>query len=656
MDSLIKFKNKLLEKPIDELKELFIKAKYNYYNADFQEKIIFDDDQFDLLQELIKQKDPDFNVDEIGATPIQNKATLPYFLASLNKIKETDEKLFINWKLRFNYSEYIIEEKLDGVSALLVYDFIKNTTELFTRGNGKIGTNISFLIEQINSIPSIKDFKNLNKLAIRGELIINIDVFNEKYKTFSNARNLVSGLINSINPNLDDSVDFVSYEIVYQETQTSDKISDNLEKLNNWNFKIPKFNLIPNELLELNVLSLLLDKMKKESIYEIDGLVVQPNFYLSNLETNNPKNIFAFKKMYEKNIKETRVIKVIWNITKFGYLKPKLEVESVEISGVIINFVTAHNAKYIVSNNIGPDTIIQITRSGDVIPYIVSIVSSTVAQMPDIKYTWLNDVDIKINDIDDNDKVCIKRFSDFFQYMDVEDISEKTIEKFINAGFKSLFDILNMTLNDFYKIDGFKYGGIMAQKTYDNIKRGMENRNIEDILVASSVLGQGISRERIKTLLKYIPNILEYNMSEKENKEILKEKLLKIPSFGYVITQTIITNLEDSKKFINEFYKIYPKIKFDLSVKDEVVIENENNDQEKDKKLKDIIITFSNVRNKLLEQKIQENGGIVKNNFTKKTNILIISSESDETTKVNQAKKWGIPIKLMNDFIEEYNL
>ena len=106
-------------------------------------------------------------------------------------------------------------------------------------------------------------------------------------------------------------------------------------------------------------------------------IVSDDNLYPINT-SGNPKHSIAFKMVLDDQIAESIVTDVIWTPSKDGYLKPTVIVDPVEIGGTIIERATAHNAKFIIENKIGPNTVIKLVRSGDVIPYIQKIVKSTV--------------------------------------------------------------------------------------------------------------------------------------------------------------------------------------------------------------------------------------------------------------------------------------
>ena len=103
----------------------------------------------------------------------------------------------------------------------------------------------------------------------------------------------------------------------------------------------------------------------------------------------NPEHAFAFKMVISDQVAEAKVVDVEWNISKTGYLKPRVEIEPIRLGGVTIKHATGFNGNFIESNKIGIGAIIEIIRSGDVIPYIKSVITpAETAKMPNIPYKW----------------------------------------------------------------------------------------------------------------------------------------------------------------------------------------------------------------------------------------------------------------------------
>ncbi len=156
---------------IDEFRKLLSDLSNNYHNKTIKnekDEITLEDNDYDSLLEIYRQKfGEEYN--KIGFIPGGNifKETLPKYMGSLNKIK-TEEELN-RWIKKYS-GPYVITDKIDGISALY------NGKKLWTRGDGKVGTNISHILKYLN-LPRIKQ-----DCLVRGELYIPKKIFEQKYK------------------------------------------------------------------------------------------------------------------------------------------------------------------------------------------------------------------------------------------------------------------------------------------------------------------------------------------------------------------------------------------------------------------------------------------------------------------------------------------
>jgi NAD-dependent DNA ligase len=186
-----------------DLSKMIVLASDRYYNTTAS---LMTDNEYDIVKEYIEKKYPkNVEVDLIGAPVKKNKVTLPYEMPSMDKIKP-DSNALSNWMNKYK-GPYVLSCKLDGVSGM--YSTEGPEPKLYTRGDGKVGQDISHLLGVLN-LP-----KEPN-MVVRGEFIIPKQVFEEKYKSvFANPRNLVSGIINSktIDEKAKD-LHFVAYEII----------------------------------------------------------------------------------------------------------------------------------------------------------------------------------------------------------------------------------------------------------------------------------------------------------------------------------------------------------------------------------------------------------------------------------------------------------
>jgi DNA ligase (NAD+) len=619
---------------IEELYNLKLYIDNIYHNAlNEDEELILetiDDWQYDILEKIIKEINPNYKP-TVGATIRvgDNKIKLPYWLGSMDKIKPEDTNELDRWINKNPSETYITESKLDGISCLLV---VKNKQmKLYTRGDGIIGSDISDLREYFKTIPNVKE-----NIAVRGELIMKTKIFQKKYSNIAaNPRNLVAGRIGGkkLREGLTD-IDFIAYEVVGDEEMTSP--SEQLDRLKKLGFKVVKSEII-EEITKEELINIYL-KYKKESEYEIDGIIVQPDLNYERNTSGNPNYAFAFKMRINENIAKAKVVKVEWNISKWGLLKPRVEIEPIQLSGVKITYATGFNAKYINDNKIGKGAEIKITRSGDVIPFIIEVIKpAKKAELPEnITYEW-NDTGVDIITMDFEDKKCIKLISSFFSQMGIKYISNSTINKLYMNGYTSLIKIIKLNPKDIEKIEGFQKRS--AERIYENIVNGLKNITIPDVLGACGIFGQGIAKKKLEVLFNSIPNLLDIYKT-KNNEELLND-ILKVDGFSTITAKQIINNIIWADLFIKILHKI-PFVTFKVNIKISNILDGK-------------YILFSGFRDSNMEKLIKERGGIIEKSLTKKTSYLVVNMNNDLTSnKPKEAKEKGIPIYNNEEFFNKF--
>ena len=618
---------------VEELEKLIEFANDKYRNTDTP---VISDELYDICVDFLKLKNPKSKVLKVigGKVKSKDKVNLDYWLGSMDKIKPTDTKLFQKWLSDYD-APYYVSNKLDGISAMLIYR-TNGDINLYTRGTADEGLDITPLLKYIKNIPTwetvnkynIKTKKSGIILACRGELLMNKNTFQRSWSdTLKNGRNGVAGLVNSktINPTLARDTDFVLYEVI----DPFLKFSDQMKILKDLKFNVVKYEQINN--ISFEILSELLLKRRKESEYEIDGLIITNNDEHKRNTKGNPDYAFAFKDILDDQKANTHVLSIEWNISKDGYIKPTLILETVKIGGVDISRVTGNNARFVVDNKLGKGAEIELIRSGDVIPKVNKVLKpSKTVEMPKGDWHWNDTQADIICDSLDNKDVLIKNIYYFFSSLDTKGLGEKIVEKFVNAGYDSILKIIKLKLDDILLVDGFKEKS--AQNVIDSIKKSLTDVPLSKLMSASNKLGYSIGEERIKLVLEKYPNLLDD--ADKWSKDEFINNLKSINGWEEKTSTTFVNNYKDFKKFYNS---IKPHITLKKIIK-QTITKNKYTDK---------TIVMSGFRDAELQQQLEDSGAKITNSVSKNTDYLIVKDQNtiDENTgKVQKANELGVKI------------
>lgn len=600
-----------------KLLQLYKKANDDYYN---KSKPILTDSQFDILKDYVEKKYP--NEITIGAPIVKKKIKLPFFMASMNKIKP-DEKMIENWKSKYR-GDYVLSTKVDGISAL--YD--TQEQKLYTRGDGEYGQDISHLIPYLR-LPPITD-----NLVIRGELIISKSRFPE----ISSIRNVVSGVVNSKNIPKDKigMVDFVAYEIV----SPSFKPLEQMKRLKETGIKTVKF--VNQKDLSAKSLSETLLDWRNTYEYEIDGIIVTHN-EIHPRKTENPKYSFAFKMILTEQMMETTVLEVQWNVSKDGYLKPKVKLEPVYIGGSKIEYATAFNANYVETNQIGVGTVVQLIRSGDVIPHILQVTQPTVAMFPtNVEYIWNEThVDIVVKQKELHPLVKKRELIHFFKGLKVDGLGEKRIEKLFEKGYTTISSIIFITENDLKTVEGIE--DKLAKKIFISLTTTIKNASLAKLLSLSNIFDRGVGEKKLELLFEKIPDWFSSNN--------LEEKIANVKGFTKTSAKQIVNKMEKIQTFLKE-----TKLEYKLNTnrtsqkKQQSCKQSSSSKSMLTNQLEGKTFVFTGIRDKKLEETIIKKGGKIGSTVTKNTFKLVVKSMDDSSVKMKKALELNIPISVYPEY------
>ena len=675
---------------VNELVLLLEYAAEKYYHSDSP---IFEDGVYDVLVDYLESIDPNNKyLQKVGSEIINSseKEKLPFYMASMKKVKLNDNSIN-NWFKKYS-GPYVVSDKLDGTSGMIY--FYKNdksndkssknmsindySIKMFTRGDHNYGRNISHLIpyllkdvyKNINKfVSNIKLFlKNkmkkdyeLNEFALRGEIILTKEKF-EKYRKEENfkssSRTIVNSLViqKTVNKKLANDACFMIFEIV--EPRLPKDVQFGLLK----HLKLEHVHNQKYDKLNTEQMKEILDKRRSESSYDIDGIIIEDNGPHNLAQEAKPDYAFAFKTI--ENTFEVKVLKVEYQISKDGVLVPRIYFDPINYKGDILKKATGFNARFIKDNGIGPGAVIKIIRAGEIIPKVEEVIKKVEPSFPtDLKYKW-NDskVDIILDNFEDTSDVQTKLLVNFFTKMKISFVSLGIIEKLYSSGYTNINSILNMSVNDFCKLEGFK--DKMSTKIYNSIHETLKDIRPEMLMAASNSFGKGFGTRKLKMVFNEYPNI--FDMVKELNDNELIDKLNLIEGFSNITSKGFVDNFNNFCKFLDK----NPMLKDVLNNGLNKYYKDSGKDSGKDTEkhsLGDIsniehplyskFIVMTGFRNNELNLYLEDNYNVsIQNSINKKTNILITKTMDTNSSKYKKAESMKIDIYTFDNFMSKFKI
>jgi NAD-dependent DNA ligase len=323
-------------------------------------------------------------------------------------------------------------------------------------------------------------------------------------------------------------------------------------------------------------------------------------------------------------------------------LKPRVQIEPLNLGGVKIEYATGFNGAFIKDNKVGIGATIQLIRSGDVIPHIKSIiVPSSEPKMPDVPYKW-NDtgVDIMLINADEDPIVKEKNITGFFKGIEVDGLGGGNVARIIEAGYDTVPKIIKMAESDFLKVEGFKEK--MATKIYTGIQKKLEEASIVAIMAASNIFGRGFSDKKLELILKEQPDILVSTKTFGQKVAIVSA----IKGMAEKTATTFVSKIEEFKVFLKE-----------AGLENKLNIQQSSNldvDINQSSPLFGKTVVLTGTRDKTVLEILKKVGATQGSNVSKNTFLVVAKSADDDTGKAEEARKLDIPILSVDQFTKLY--
>ena len=646
--------------------------KYKRYSKKYFEESapVVSDHDFDLLKKEILDLEKKFDFDDkdspskiLGFTPSKNFEKYPHRVKMLSLANAFDEEDLIGFEKKIinflNLSkdtefEYSVEPKIDGISASLSYKDGKLIRGL-SRGNGEEGEDITLNLKTISDIPHRVDQKDFpDDIDIRGEVFIQNNDFEKMKDSFANPRNAASGSLRQKDPKKTSKIPlkFVAYTFGFSSDETLDKQTNFLTKLKKWGFKTSEFNKKITGIKNLLSNHQDLEKKRFELNYDIDGIVYKINDFKIQKRlgfvTNAPRWAIAHKFSASNSV--TEILNIDIQVGRTGALTPVAKVKPVNIGGVVVSNATLHNEEEILRKDIRIGDTVRIERAGDVIPHVISVDLSKRKKIskkfifpsncPSCGSQTIKEYNSQTKKHDavrrctsegfKCEKISIEKIKHFVSKdaLNIDGFGKKIVQNFWEIGLIKLpNDIFNLNFERISKLDG--WGSLSVENLKNSIQKS-KNITLDKFIFSLGI--RHIGQENAKILSEFLKK--KENFFRLKNQNYIQE-LINIDGIGD-------TQINSLKNFFNE--KINLDVISNLSKSLNIQDFKEKNNKGK---LKSQVFMFTGKLNNISRAEakslIENNGGKIVSNITKKLDYLVIG-EKPTNKKVELAKKNKIKI------------
>jgi DNA ligase (NAD+) len=656
------------KKRIESLKKVIRHHRYLYHVLDKQEisDAALDSLKHELL--LLEQDHPEFITEDsptqrVGGEPLEKFSKVEHMFPMLSmedvfSLEEVEkwEDYLLRLDPDFN-REYFCELKIDGFAVSLIYidGVLKQAA---TRGNGKIGEDVTNNIKSIGSIPLniLNDNKELvsGRVEVRGEVYMSKKVFDEINEErmkkgedlYANPRNTAAGSIRNLDPKVaaSRSLDFLAYDLVID--SEVEKHSEKHEILASFGFKTDSLARICTSLTEIDNFWKEVFKKREGLPFLIDGIVINVNdnelFKSLGVAGKSPRGIRAFKFAAEQGT--TIVEGITLQVGRTGAVTPVAELKPVQIAGAIISRATLHNKDEMdkLGLMIG-DTVI-VERAGDVIPAVVKVLED-LRTGKEKKFIFPKDCPICGSELSRPEGEAVYRClnkscqavhkESLYHFVskkgfNIDGLGPKLIDKLMDEGLVSSFaDIFKLKEGDLVVLERF------ADKSASNLVSSINLS--KEIPLARFIFSLGIRFVGEETA-----DDLAHHFKGLEGlKKATIEDLEAIPDIGVRTSESLYNwlNNPDNIKSLDELMSVGVKVIAPEKRKDVLAG-------------KSFVITGTlvSLSRDEAEKTIRELGGNPVGSVSKKTSYVVVGDNPG--SKYDKAKELGIDILDEDSFLK----
>ncbi len=597
---------------------------------------------YEVLSELPKERHPE---PMLSLDKTKDAAVLKAWLK--------DEKGVLSWKM-------------DGLTIVLTYED-GVLVKAVTRGNGEVGEVITNNARVFVNLPVTIPYKG--QLVLRGEAVITYSDFariNKEIEAqnlsrtendqggllakYKNPRNLCSGSVRQLNNEITAkrNVNFFAFALVLADgVDFHNSRKEQFDWLSGQGFTVVEHKVVTADTVEETVQWFFGQIAAND--FPSDGLVITYDDIAYGLSLGRtakfPRNAFAFK--WRDETAQTVLKEIEWSPSRTGLINPVAIFEPVELEGTTVSRASVHNVSILEELALGIGDEITVYKANMIIPQIAdNLTRSGNLTIPDTcpvcgektQIKQQNDVKVLYCVNENCQAKHVKGFTHFVSRdaMNIDGLSEATLEKFIQMGFvKEFADLfhLNRYKDDIIAMEGF------GEKSYDRLISSVEEaRKVTPAKLLYSLGIANIGLSNAKLLCRHFDNDIEQIMHAGQ------EEIVGIDGIGEVIAESLTDYFKDEEN-IRCFYDLLKEV--------ELLQENISSDG----KLNGLVFVitgnvehFAN-RNEL-KAYIEQNGGKTTGSVTGKTNYLINNDVHSASSKNKKAQELGVAIISEEEFLK----
>ena len=641
---------------MEELVELLNRAGRAYYQ---ESREIMSNYEYDALYDELTQLEKELQVTLAGSPTIhvgyEVVSELPKErhespMLSLDKTKDVEEL-----RAFAGDQNVVMSWKMDGLTIVLTYQG-GDLTKAVTRGNGEVGEVITGNARVFKNVPLRIPYQG--ELILRGEAVIGYKDFeriNEEIPDadarYKNPRNLCSGSVRQLNSEVTArrNVRFYAFSLVRAEgVDFRNSRAYQLDWLKDQGFEVVEHYVVAPADIEAEVIKF--SEKIAQNDFPSDGLVLiyDDIRYGESLgrTAKFPRDSYAFK--WADETRETTLQGIEWSPSRTGLINPVAIFDPVELEGTTVSRASVHNISIMEELKLGVGDRIEVYKANMIIPQIArNLTCSGVRDIPRVCPVCGGETEIRQEGSAKmlyctNPRCQAKQIKAYALFvsrdaMNIEGLSEATLEKFIGRGFIQTYDDLfhlDRHREEIQEMEGF------GEKSYQNLMESVERARettLPRLLYSLGIPGIGVANARVICQ--------ETKASAEALPDLTEEELSAVPGVGGVIAKAYVDYFEDETH-----RQVYRELLGEVHIEQETVDEGGRTLEGTTFVITGSVEHFANRSE--LKRLIESKGGKVTGSVTSKTSYLINNDAASTSSKNRKAKELGVPILTEEEFLQ----